>query len=49
MDGFKGEVVGLARHPYGCRVLQRCLERLDPVQTRPLSALEGVDGFCVYV
>ncbi|KAF8636458.1 hypothetical protein AX17_003274 [Amanita inopinata Kibby_2008] len=33
---FRGNVYDLATHPYGCRVLQRCLEHLPDEQTRPL-------------
>jgi len=33
---FIGHVFELASHPFGCRVLQRCLEHLPDVQTRPL-------------
>jgi pumilio RNA-binding family len=33
---FRGNVYNLATHPYGCRVLQRCFERLPDEQTRPL-------------
>ncbi|KAJ7097908.1 ARM repeat-containing protein [Mycena belliarum] len=33
---FTGHVLELASHTYGCRVLQRCLQHLPDVQTRPL-------------
>ncbi|KAJ7452368.1 armadillo-type protein [Mycena galericulata] len=33
---FIGHVFELASHPFGCRVLQRCLGYLPDVQTRPL-------------
>ncbi|KAF8350692.1 armadillo-type protein [Amanita rubescens] len=33
---FRGNVYELATHPYGCRVLQRCLEHLPEEHTRPL-------------
>jgi len=33
---FRGNVYELATHPYGCRVLQRCLEHLPEEQTRSL-------------
>ncbi|KAG5642962.1 hypothetical protein DXG03_001844 [Asterophora parasitica] len=33
---FRGNVYDLATHPYGCRVLQRCLEHLPDENTRPL-------------
>ncbi|KAF7338257.1 PUM-HD domain-containing protein [Mycena venus] len=33
---FIGHVFELASHPFGCRVLQRCLEHLPDTQTRPL-------------
>lgn len=33
---FRGSVYDLATHPYGCRVLQRCLEHLSEEYTRPL-------------
>ncbi|KAF8077930.1 armadillo-type protein [Lyophyllum atratum] len=33
---FRGNVFDLAAHPYGCRVLQRCLEHLPEENTRPL-------------
>ena len=33
---FRGNVYELATHPYGCRVLQRCLEHLPEEYTRPL-------------
>lgn len=33
---FRGNVYDLSTHPYGCRVLQRCLEHLPDDQTRPL-------------
>ncbi|KAJ7940588.1 ARM repeat-containing protein [Mycena leptocephala] len=33
---FIGHVSTLASHPFGCRVLQRCLQHLPDMQTRPL-------------
>ncbi|EPQ58108.1 ARM repeat-containing protein [Gloeophyllum trabeum ATCC 11539] len=36
VNSFKGNVFELATHPYGCRVLQRCLEHLPDEHTRPL-------------
>ncbi|KAK2466901.1 hypothetical protein APHAL10511_001159 [Amanita phalloides] len=36
VNTFRGNVYDLATHPYGCRVLQRCLEHLPDEQTRPL-------------
>ena len=36
VTAFQGKVLGLARDAYGCRVLQRCLERLPLSCTRPL-------------
>lgn len=30
LDSLKGNIVSLSVHPYGCRVIQRCLERFDP-------------------
>ena len=36
VTAFQGNVYELATHPYGCRVLQRCLEHLTTEQTRPL-------------
>lgn len=33
---FRGNVYDLSTHPYGCRVLQRCLEHLPEDSTRPL-------------
>ncbi|KAJ7920083.1 armadillo-type protein, partial [Mycena leptocephala] len=33
---FIGHVFELASHSFGCRVLQRCLQHLPDVQTRPL-------------
>ncbi|KAJ7774846.1 armadillo-type protein [Mycena metata] len=33
---FIGHVHELASHPFGCRVLQRCIEYLPDAQTRPL-------------
>ncbi|EIN07544.1 hypothetical protein PUNSTDRAFT_53691 [Punctularia strigosozonata HHB-11173 SS5] len=38
VNGFQSHVFELASHPYGCRVLQRCLEYLSPEQTRGLLA-----------
>ncbi|KAG6850993.1 hypothetical protein H0H93_004480 [Arthromyces matolae] len=34
---FKGNIHALATHPYGCRVLQRCLEHFPEETTRPLT------------
>lgn len=36
VSAFRGHVQELATHPYGCRVLQRCLEYLNDDQARPL-------------
>ncbi|KAJ7774585.1 armadillo-type protein [Mycena maculata] len=36
VSNFMGHVFELASHPFGCRVLQRCLQHLPDVQTRPL-------------
>jgi pumilio RNA-binding family len=36
VHSFQGNVYDLASHPYGCRVLQRCLENLPDEYTRPL-------------
>ncbi|KAJ7109396.1 armadillo-type protein [Mycena epipterygia] len=36
VSSFIGHVFELASHPFGCRVLQRCLQHLPDVQTRPL-------------
>jgi pumilio RNA-binding family len=36
VNSFQGNVYDLSTHPYGCRVLQRCLEHLPEEQTRPL-------------
>ncbi|KAI0079938.1 ARM repeat-containing protein [Panus rudis PR-1116 ss-1] len=36
VKAFRGNVLGLATHPFGCRVLQRSLERLPIEHTRPL-------------
>ncbi|KAF8654193.1 hypothetical protein AX16_003722 [Volvariella volvacea WC 439] len=36
VNAFRGNVYELSTHPYGCRVLQRCLEHLPDDQTRPL-------------
>ncbi|KZO95288.1 ARM repeat-containing protein [Calocera viscosa TUFC12733] len=36
VEAFKGNVLELSTHAYGCRVLQRCLEHLTEEQTRPL-------------
>ncbi|KAI0035074.1 ARM repeat-containing protein [Vararia minispora EC-137] len=33
---FQGNVYELSSHPYGCRVLQRCLEHIGPGPTRSL-------------
>lgn len=33
---FRGNVLELATHPYGCRVLQRCLEHLPDENMAPL-------------
>ncbi|TFL07634.1 armadillo-type protein [Pterulicium gracile] len=35
-SAFRGSVYELATHPYGCRVLQRCLEHLPTEFTKPL-------------
>ncbi|TFK76423.1 ARM repeat-containing protein [Pluteus cervinus] len=36
VGSFRGNVYDLSTHPYGCRVLQRCLEHLPEEHTRPL-------------
>jgi pumilio RNA-binding family len=36
VTSFRGNVYELATHPYGCRVLQRCLEHLPEDYTKPL-------------
>ncbi|KAG8819086.1 mRNA binding protein puf3 [Serendipita sp. 399] len=36
INAFSGNVRNLASHPYGCRVLQRCLEYAGQEQTMPL-------------
>ncbi|KAJ7449830.1 armadillo-type protein [Mycena latifolia] len=36
VSSFSGHVLELASHPFGCRVLQRCIQHLPDVQTRPL-------------
>ncbi|KAF8894634.1 armadillo-type protein [Infundibulicybe gibba] len=36
VTSFRGNVYDLSTHPYGCRVLQRCLEHLPDEHTRPL-------------
>lgn len=36
LDAFRGEIYGLATHPYGCRVMQRVFEHCDPSLTQPL-------------
>ncbi|KAG8849804.1 hypothetical protein FRB96_000627 [Tulasnella sp. 330] len=36
VESFRGNVAFMASHPYGCRVLQRCLEWMQLEQTRPL-------------
>lgn len=33
---FKSHVFEMATHPYGCRVLQRCYEHVDPEVVKPL-------------
>jgi hypothetical protein len=33
---FQNHVYELATHPYGCRVLQRCFEHVQPELVRPL-------------
>lgn len=35
-DAFIGHVQELSSHPFGCRVLQKSFEVLDPVKIRPL-------------
>ena len=36
LDAFRGQVVLLARHAYGCRVLQRIIEHCTAAQVAPL-------------
>jgi pumilio RNA-binding family len=36
VNSFRGNVYDLSTHPYGCRVLQRCLEHLPEERSRPL-------------
>lgn len=36
LDAFRGQVVLLARHAYGCRVLQRIIEHCTEAQVTPL-------------
>lgn len=36
VNAFRGHVLELATHPFGCRVLQRCLENMPVEHTRPL-------------
>lgn len=36
VQAFQGNVYELAIHPYGCRVLQRCLEYMGIEQMRPI-------------
>ena len=36
VEAFRGHVHELATHPFGCRVLQRCLENMPAEYTRPL-------------
>ena len=45
LDAFRGQVVPLARHPYGCRVLQRIIEHCTAAQAAPLvdELLAAVD------
>jgi len=45
LNAFRGNVYELATHPYGCRVLQRCLEFLSDEQKRPL--LEEVHKYSI--
>jgi len=45
LDAFQGNVYELATHPYGCRVLQRCLEHLSEEQKWPL--LEEVHKYSI--
>lgn len=33
---FRGRVINIARHTYGCRVIQRCFQHLPPQQAQPL-------------
>ena len=33
---FRGRVIDIARHTYGCRVIQRCFQHLPPQQAQPL-------------
>lgn len=36
VNNFRGHVYDLSTHPYGCRVLQRCLEHLPESRTHVL-------------
>jgi pumilio RNA-binding family len=36
VKSFRGKVLELGQHPYGCRVLQRCFEHLPEDRSRPL-------------
>jgi len=36
VNAFRGNVYDLSTHPYGCRVLQRCLEHLPDDHTQVL-------------
>lgn len=36
LEYFRGNVYALSKHPYGCRVLQRCFEHLPTTKTQPL-------------
>lgn len=36
VEAFRDHVLELATHPFGCRVLQRCLENMPIEHTRPL-------------
>jgi len=45
LNAFRGNVYELATHPYGCRVLQRCLEYLSEEQKWPL--LEEVHKYSI--
>lgn len=41
---FLGQVQHLSLHPYGCRVIQRCLERQDHFPSRPMIMSELHEG-----
>jgi hypothetical protein len=41
---FLGEVQHLSLHPYGCRVIQRCLERPEHFQAKPMILRELHDS-----